>query len=108
MAETNPTEERRLELQALLETLLGSDNVYFQPPSSKKIEYPCIVYNLDYMSTSYANNFPYIHANRYSVTYISKRPDTKIPDILKQLQFCSFVRFYTTDSLNHYVFRLYF
>ena len=34
----------RLDLQALLEDLLGSRNVYYQPPESVKMNYPAIVY----------------------------------------------------------------
>ena len=37
----------RLDLQKLLVELLGSDNVYFQPPPSVQMNYPAIVYKLD-------------------------------------------------------------
>ena len=44
----------RLDLQALLEDLLGSRNVYYQPPESDKMNYPAIVYALeDYVFTLY-------------------------------------------------------
>lgn len=35
---------RRYELQAVLEGILGSGNVYFQPPENLKMRYDCIVY----------------------------------------------------------------
>ena len=37
----------RLILHDELITLLGSSNVYFQPPTSIKMNYPCIIYKLD-------------------------------------------------------------
>lgn len=96
------------ELQALLENLLGSRNVYFQPPSDKKLSYPCIVYQLDYIRSIFADSIPYNNTKRYTVTYIDKSPDQYIPDKIGQLQFCSFSRFYVADNLNHYSYRLYF
>ena len=46
------TTERRLELHEILCTILGSRNVYFQPPESIKMNYPAIVYGLDDMQTT--------------------------------------------------------
>ena len=37
----------RLELQKLLEMLLGNKNVYYQPPASLSISYPCVIYSRD-------------------------------------------------------------
>lgn len=96
------------ELQFLLENLLGSSNVYFQPPENVQIKYPCIVYQLDYINTIYADSIPYNNRKRYSVTYISKSPDQFIPDKIMSLPMCSFDRFYVSDNLNHTSFRLYF
>ena len=42
---------RRLELQNLLANLLGTNNVYFQPPPTVQMEYPAIVYHRDYELT---------------------------------------------------------
>lgn len=96
------------ELQALLEELLGSKNVYFQPPSDRKLSYPCIVYQLDIVRSIYADSIPYNNAKRYSVTYIDKSPDQYIPDKIGQLPMSSFSRFYVADNLNHYSYRLFF
>lgn len=96
------------ELQLLLEKLLGSTNVYFQPPSQQRINYPCIVYQLDYVKTKYADSLPYNNAKRYSVKYISKSPDQYIPDKIGLLPTASFDRFYVSDNLNHWAYRLYF
>lgn len=98
----------RAELQSLLETLLGSRNVYFQPPPSFQMKYPCIVYNLDDMDTKFANNYPYKLEKRYSLTIIDKDPDSLIPDKLALLQKCIFDRHFVSDNLNHNIFIIYF
>lgn len=99
---------QRLQLQAVLETLLGSDHVYFQPPASKEIVYPCIVYKRDTGSTQFASNNPYRYAMRYQVTVIDRNADSEIPDKVAALPMCIHNRFFTADNLNHDVFHLYF
>lgn len=96
------------ELQFLLENLLGSTNVYFQPPGNIQLSYPCIVYQLEYIKTEFGNNKPYLHHKRYSLTYISRSPDQYIPDKIGDLPMCSFSRSYVSENLNHYSYRLYF
>lgn len=96
------------ELQFLLEQLLGSANVYFQPPEDKQLVYPCIVYQLDGVRTDYATNRPYRNAKRYLVTYIDRRPDMYIPDKIALLPTASFNRFFIQSNLNHWAYRVYF
>lgn len=98
----------RLELQTVLEGILGSDNVYFQPPTNVQMEYPAIVYNMDFKLPEHANNKPYKMSNRYLVTVISKDPDSPIPDLVMALPECTYDRFYTVANLNHHVFKLFF
>jgi len=98
----------RLDLHTLLESILGSTNVYFQPPESISLKYPCIIYNRDYIKTEYANNSPYTLGKRYSVTVIDKNPDSVIPDNIAAMPKCTFERHFTADNLNHDIFNLYF
>jgi hypothetical protein len=98
----------RTSLQSLLETLLGSRNVYFQPPPTLEMGYPCIVYNLDNMDTKYADNYPYSIEKRYSLTVIDKDPDSPIPDKVATLQKCQFDRHFISENLNHNIFIVYF
>jgi hypothetical protein len=98
----------RLELQALLKSLLGSDKVYFQPPTNTQLQYPCIIYTKDDESTEHANNVPYTRKIRYQVTVIDADPDSLIPDKIAALPLCSFDRFYTSDRLNHNTYQLFF
>ena len=65
----------RLELQTKLEELLGSRNVYYQPPESVKMEYPAIRYSKKKPDTKYANNKVYMKTNCYEIIVISRKPD---------------------------------
>ena len=99
---------QRLELQALLVDLLGSNNVYFQPPPTVQMSYPCIVYKRDSIQTDFADDKPYSIAKRYLVTVIDQNPDGTLIDKVAALPKCIHDRFYTADNLNHDVFRLFF
>jgi hypothetical protein len=99
---------QRLQLQEVLEELMGSGNVYFQPPANIVMQYPCIVYNRESANSHYADNEAYRYTKRYSVTYIDRDPDSEKPDQLAKLPLCSFSRHFTTEGLHHDVFNLYF
>lgn len=99
---------KRVELHEKLVEILGSRLVYFQPPETVRIAYPCIIYSLDRIDMKYANDKPYFSRKRYNITIIDKDPDSELPDKIKSLPLCSFNRFYTATNLNHWVFTLYF
>lgn len=101
-------ETRREELQTLLEGVLGTDQVYFQPPSSFQMKYPCIVYQLNDIDTKFADNLSYSLTKQYMVTIIDRNPDSLIPDALAMLPRCIFDRHFVSDNLNHNVFVIYF
>lgn len=98
----------RLQLQTLLEAILGSRNVYFQPPESLILKYPAIVYNRDYELAQHADNSPYHKRKRYLVTHIDQNPDSDVPDKLTSLPMSTFVRHFTAAQLNHDIINLYF
>lgn len=98
----------RLELQALLETLLGSRQVYFQPPNGTKMLYPAITYEWENQDVRYADNLPHLVTRQYLVTVIDRDPDSAIPDKIAALPYSSFNRAFPADDLNHVVFTLYF
>jgi hypothetical protein len=98
---------RRLQLQETLETILGSRNVYFQPPPNIKMSYPCIVYKLDNEQIDYAENSRYLANERYTVTLIHSDPDTYLREELAKIQWASFDRAYATNNLNHFSFTIY-
>ena len=98
----------RIELQTKLEELLGSRNVYYQPPESVKMEYPAIVYSKEDIQTTHANGTVYSKKNRYSLIVISKKPDDPVIDKLLEIPYCSYDRSYKSDNLNHDVLTLYY
>jgi hypothetical protein len=100
--------EKRLQLQALLEQLLGSRQVYFQEPGAAQMSYPAIIFKLDNERVVHADNTPYRRTKRYMVTIIDKNPDSEIPDKVASMPMCSFSRRFTADKLNHTVYNLYF
>jgi len=100
--------DRRLELHEILVTLLESENVYFQPPESIQMNYPCIVYNRDGKDEKFANDKLYFGKKRYSITVIDVDPDSEIPDKVAELPLTSFNRHFTTDNLNHDVYSIYY
>ena len=100
--------DKRLELQTLLEGLLGSRNVYFQPPSSIRMKYPAIVYSRDDFWTNHADNLPYMQTVAYQVTVIDEDPDSEIVKKVAKLPLCTYDRNYVADNLNHDVFILYY
>lgn len=100
-------QSRRLQLQSLLEVLLGSGKVYFQPPKDAVMQYPCIVYERDDTSLRSADNQPYSWMQGYQVTYIDTKPDSDVIDKLMELPLSSFNRHFATSGLNHDVFVIY-
>ena len=83
-------------------------NVYFQPPASVKMQYPCIRYELADIHTTHADNRLYTAKRRYTVTVIDKDPDSQIPFVLIEFPLCSFDRHYVADNLHHWVFGIYY
>ncbi len=100
--------DRRLLFHEVLCDVLGSRNVYFQPPESVKMNYPAIVYNRDGIDSKHANNGVYLSQMRYSVTVIDKDPDSPIVGKVASLPTSKFNRHYEKDNLNHDVYTIFF
>lgn len=99
----------RLELHEEFCEVLGTRNVYFQPPESVKMQYDAIRYKLGGKDVKRANNKLYLSTNQYEGVVITRDPDTTIPDrMLKRFEMCSFGRPYPADNLNHYPFTIYY
>lgn len=99
---------RRLELHEILCDILGSRNVYFQPPESVKMNYPAIVYALKNITNKSADNTAYIQSYSYELTVIDKNPDCEFVNDVLKLPTCSFDRHFKSDNLNHYTFTLFY
>lgn len=98
----------RVDFQAMLENILGSRNVYFQPPESVKMEYPAMVYSLKNIRKDHADNSVYIKNKEYELTVIEWDPDSEIAEKVSGLPFCRFDRMYKADDLNHFVFTIFY
>lgn len=100
--------DRRLELQTKLEELLGSRNVYYQPPATIQMSYPAIVYSKELYDIKTANDYIYLKKKRYSLTVIDRRPDNQVIEKLMELPLCGYDRHYTSDNLHHDVLTIYY
>ncbi len=96
----------RLDLQNLLEFILGSRNVYYQPPESIKIKYPAIVYRRNDIDNNFADDIVYMQNHTYQIIVIDADPDSEIVDRVSRLPMCRYDRHYTSDNLNHDIFIL--
>ncbi len=83
-------------------------HVYFQPPESLKLSYPCIVYERESADTKWADDKTYLFKKRYTVTVIDPNPDSTIIDAVAKLPLCRYDRHFTSDNLNHDVFKIYY
>lgn len=105
---------RRLKLHNILCEILGCSNegfdcrAYFQPPASVKMKYPAIVYGLEDIANTYANDGVYLSQRKYSVMVIDKDPDSPLVGKVASLPTCRFNRHYEKDNLNHDVFTIFF
>lgn len=99
---------KRLELQSKFEELLGSRNVYYQPPASVKMAYPAIRYSKMKIDSKYANNKKYLNKTLYNVVVIDSTPDNPVIEKLLELPLSSHDNWYAADGLNHDVIKLYY
>ena len=96
----------RVELHEELCELIGSRNVYFNPPESVKMKYDAIRYSLGGKNLTHASNKIYRKVNLYEGVVITRNPDTTLPDeILSHFDFLN-----TSRRRRHhrYIFRFCF
>lgn len=98
--------KKRLELHEILCDILGTRNVYFQPPASLKMEYPAIRYSREDIENTSADNLTYKQDRFYQIIVIDRDPDSEIVHKVSRLPMCIFDRHYTSDNLNHDVFTI--
>ena len=101
-------ENKQQELQTKLEELLGSRNVYYQPPESLKMQYPAIRYELSTIQSNNADNIKYSKNNRYQITVIDRLPDNEVISKILDLPYTSYDRRYKANNLNHDVITIYY
>ena len=104
----DPIEVRRLELHNIFQKMLGSKNVYFQPPSNVRMNYPAIVYTRMSLDPIRADNSVHRLSTEYEVVVIDPAPNSKLLHKFADFPLCRHTRHYEQDNLNHDAFRLYF
>lgn len=98
----------RADLHNQLVGALGSNNVYFQPPQSVMLKYPCIVYSRTGYDIKFAEDENYITRKQYTLTLIYKDPDSDLPDKLLKLRGINHTNHSVVDNLYHDYFRIYY
>lgn len=97
----------RKELQSALEGITGVNKVYFQPPESIRLEYPCIVYSIKNHGFNHANDDKYIGVDKYEAVLIQKTYNESLIKSILRMKFCSHDAEYLNDNLYHDAFTIF-
>ena len=92
----------REKLSELMEECGEEPRLYFQPPESVHLEYPCIIYHLKRLDKRNANNHPYFKTISFDITYITRDPTSTVPMRFEDEPLFMFDRYYTAENLHHY------
>lgn len=99
----------RAQLHEQLCSVLGSRHVYFQPPESVKLSYPCIVYSFTGLDSAKADDRSYLLTNQYSVLLITKDPENSLTKSLAMaFPMIRHSRHFISDNLQHDEYTLYY
>lgn len=100
--------KKRVDLHYKLCEILGNSNVYFDPPETIKLKYPCIIYHQSSGDHVYSGNKTYLYTHSYEITAISKDPDNDIVEkMVSEFEMIRHGSRYTADNLYHDTFTLY-
>lgn len=100
----------REDVHEALVDILESNHVYFNPPDSIKMIYPCFRYEFTGIKQYKADNGPYVHFKKYTVTYLTtnvREPNEIINEMLNAFEYCSVDRNYASDGVQHTTFAIY-
>ena len=98
----------RLTLHEELVNILGSRYVYFQPPESIKLKYPCIIYERYDISNTFADDDVYLDPRQYRVTIVDPDPDSEIVNRMAKFKTSRFLSHRVYNELNHDTFNIYY
>lgn len=101
-------EERRRELHQTLVSILGSANVYHQPPENLALKFPAIIYERTDYDVEYANEVPYVATRQWQITVVSQEPSNAVVDELMKLPTADFKTRYVSNRLQHDVVTIYY
>lgn len=98
----------RIGLHEKLCGILGSTNVYYDPPESIKLKYPCIIYHQTSGDHAYSGNKTYLYTPSYEITTISKDADDNFVErMVSEFEMIRHGSRYTAENLYHDTFTLY-
>lgn len=97
-------ESKRLKLHQMLKDFTDDGNVYYQPPSNVKLEYPCIIYSLRDLESNRADNADYVDHAIFDISYIHREVDDEALGALFSLPYTIFDRHYVSENLYHDTF----
>lgn len=98
----------RTELHVILAAIPGVVAAYFHPPSNIRMQYPAIVYEWTGRHRKHADNNIHMDMKEYQVTVIDRDPDSKIPDMVGALPYCSMNTTFVSEDLYHTIHTIYF
>ena len=98
---------QRQKLHKQLELALGSKRVYYQPPPSVKLEYPCIIYSKTDRELLRADDSVYKSFDRYQVVVLYTDPDLEATDHVLSLPWATYNRHYAVNNVYHDVLYVY-
>lgn len=90
-----------------LHAVMGQHKVYFQPPETVKLTYPCIVYNMEPPLQKYADNNTYFAMQKYSGVLIDPEADSSYYPGLLGIEHLRVSRIFRADGLYHFAFDVY-
>jgi hypothetical protein len=98
----------RVDLHDRLVSILGSNQVYFQPPSNVQMKYPAIVYELSGDYSAKADNRRYTVYDKYTITHIFKSLNNeKKNEILDAFKYVEYDRRLIADGLYQDIYTIY-
>jgi hypothetical protein len=96
----------RIDFDNILKAIPGIDHVYFQPPESMKIEYPCIIYTDSQSDPQFADDEVYLLPHRYVVRLVChpKDFDGPLKDRIAKILKTPMRQTYQKDRLYHCIY----
>ncbi len=89
--------------------LTHAPEAWYQPPASKRLNYPCFVYKAKEPTIIRADNIGYLIMPSYEVLYISAiERDDIWEEMMNDFEHISIGRKYVSDNLYHYPFTINF
>lgn len=88
---------------SILKEIVGN-NVYFNPPSNLKIQYPCVAYSINDILNKNADDEVYKQNIKYDCTLITKNVNDPLLKDLSKINTFRYSRHYVVDGLHHYAF----